>query len=258
MAQVESGPSSAPGVSAPAPAPAGSGGSSPVPVPVVPDGPVKNAVELLRQLVASLAVVLMGSLDPAERKRLPKIRQKAWRLVPQIFDLAIRKPVFAPVGEDVGALLLEYWTVSGLQVLLSQMAAARTSVEDTAKQKEAEVWKAMLVVYGVISAQAKGDPEAAQLLSEMSSAMSSGPRAQKSVKSTLSKPTPVKGKKAKEALLSVARAESGIPDPHAPPASAGGQGAPAVSPVAVSTPSVSPAVSNGGANGAGNGSAHQG
>jgi len=228
--------------------------------PVIPDGPVKDATGLLTQLVAVLAAVLMGSLSPAERKRLPKIRQKAWRLIPQLFELAIRKPAYSPVGEDLNALLIEYWTVSSLEALLSSMAAARTSIADTVKQKEAEVWKAMLVVYGVISAQAGKDPEAAQLVSEMASAMSTGSRAQKSVKSVLAKPTPVKGKKAKEALLSAARAESGIPDPHAPagPTHVGssGQGSPAVSPVAVPTPSSSPAGNSGGSSGSGNGSAH--
>jgi len=243
-----------------------SGGSGDRPnSPAAPADPIQNARDLLKQIMSVLVAVLLGQpLSPAALKRLQKVRKKAWLLVPRFIDLAIQKPGYAPGGKDPQALLSEYRIVSELMLLVADVSDGRKLMEETLRQRESDLWKSILVIYGIAQAQANSDPEVANLVKQMQAAMSQGPRAQKSVKVAI-RPSP-RGKQAEKAALAAARAEAGIPDPKAPAThgvaeAKGPVSQPAVSPapipVAPSAPAVPSVPSNGaGGSGPASGGAH--
>ena len=193
-----------------------------------------------------LAAVLAAPLPRGKKPLRP--RHKALLLIEGFLNLAIRKPGYAPAGQDPSALLLRWKNLSPLKELLDAVGSLDKGVSAAYQRELADIWKAVLVIFKIASAQAGGDPEVAQLVAQMEAAMATGPKAQKSVHSAI-KPTPVKGSAVKRAMLAGARAEAGIPQPS---------GVPVVSahPVAVvaSVPTPAPAPSSTPSGGAGNGS----
>ena len=177
------------------------GGNSPAPV----SDPVGSGMDLLKQVLSVLAAVLMGPL--ANPSRVVKVRRKAQHLIPVFLQLGIGNAAYAPVGEDLPALLESWDIVSKLLGLLGVVASLRKQIEGTILQREAEIWKAVMLVYALAQVNAKGDAAVAELVSQMAAALAVGPKAQRHVLAAIP-PTPVKGKKAKMAALAPAVLEA--------------------------------------------------
>jgi len=136
--------------STPSDKPAGTG------VPAGPAAdPVGNVLDLLKQVAAILAAVLLPSLP--NRNKVLKVRRAAEKLIPEWLQLAVNKPVYAPLGSDPAALLREWDLVSRLLLLLTPVNGLRKGIGDTVAQKEAGIWKTVLTIYTLASANPGGD-----------------------------------------------------------------------------------------------------
>jgi hypothetical protein len=185
------------------PVPGGSLSGEPSPAPV--GDPVGSALDLLKQIVVLLAAVLMGPvLHPSKVQR---VRRRARQLVPSFLKLGIGNPVYAPVGEDLPALLQSWELCPRILELRSPVSTLLRQVEETVLQREAEVWKAVMLVYALAQVNAGSDAGARDLVSQMQAALAVGPKGQRVVHTTI-KPTPVKGKRAKMAALEPAILEA--------------------------------------------------
>jgi len=186
------------------------GNPVPSPTPAPGPDPVTAASDLLAQILGVLTAILAGATSGGTKKLL-KVRAKAVRLIPEFLQLAVSQSVYAPKGSDPAALLQEWDLVSRLVAFLSTVSGLHKELSAVVLTKEAEIWKTVLAIYNLAAAHANagGDKSVADLVSRMKAALANGPKAQKSVKTPI-KPTPVKGAKAKKALLAAPVLEAAL------------------------------------------------
>src|SRR5579859_3713962 len=107
MAQGTHNPAGDPGTTVP-----GAGGPADTGTPTPPTTAViiAGVLDTLKGIMSTLAAILGKPLDILGRKKLPKVRHKAVKLIPELLQLAIDKPIYSPVGSDPKALLSEWDT----------------------------------------------------------------------------------------------------------------------------------------------------
>lgn len=171
-----------------------------------PTSPVGTALTDLASANDALKTVLKPEITPAERKRVVKVKHKAEGLMGTWFQLAIRKKGLAPMNLDPAQLLATWQQVEQLKALVPPLRGTSRSVEDTVLVTLADLWKAVMAIYGAAQF-VSGDPEVAAAVAQMKSALSTGPKKQKAVKTDLSTPISQSKSALKKAAIAEAKAE---------------------------------------------------
>jgi hypothetical protein len=197
-------------------------------------GTVAGATDPIGMADADLslaATALQGVLEPKlstqVRKHTAKLKKKLETLVGEWLDKAVANPGLAP-GRDPSALRAEWNQCLDLKALVSKLVGLTQGVDDTILVRQAEVWTAVLAIYG-IAGHVPNDPQLAELVARTQAALSPGPRKQKVTHAKLGTPIP-KGKKALQQLALANAQGTGnagtpattvTPSPAAAPAPAG-------------------------------------
>jgi len=147
----------------------------------------------LAQARSALQALLVPTLSAAVRKHTPKLRKALEGLVGNWLDEAVAKPGIAP-GRDPAALRDEWKLVLELKARVPELLGLARKIEDTILVRSAEVWTAVLAIYGV-AGHVPDDPKVRELFQKTAAALSPGPRKQTVKHAKLARPIP-HGKKA--------------------------------------------------------------
>src|SRR5579859_3830454 len=188
--------------------------------------PIVGAEAGLTQTETALKPALDAPITADVRKHTPRLGKKREGQIEPWLRLGIRRPELAP-GVDLKKLPDELALVERIKGLIPRLHGLTRNMEDTVLVRLSDLWTVVSNLFNV-ALHMQADAETAQLIAQMQSALSPGPRKQKTVQATI---TPIpKGKKAlKAAALSHAHvvhvpagtAPTVTPSEPAPPAPAG-------------------------------------
>jgi hypothetical protein len=142
---------------------------------------VNQARSLAAKILLVIATLLKGPLTSKQRRALLKSPLAGVQVIPALFQIALSKPNLIPTGANVQLMQENMAILQLLQVLISDLSGVSEQVQDTVRQMQSEVNKVGMDIYG-IAIHNTSDPTVKAVVGKMKTAMASGPREKKYIR----------------------------------------------------------------------------
>jgi hypothetical protein len=162
---------------------------------VPPSGPavitaINQASALIQQALALIIAFLRGPLTAKQSRAILRARHAGKSVVVSLVKAAAAKPNLAPNGLTAAQLQEQLDLADAYVALATLLTGFNDRVVDTSRLVQADLYKVGLSVYA-IAEQNTADPTAQNLVAQMKTALSNGPRNPTRQVTTLPKPTTV-------------------------------------------------------------------
>jgi len=153
---------------------------------------IDQAKALVLQLKTLLQTILLGTLTAAQSRALLKARLAGANLVPTLVNLLSTRPNLAPNGTDAATIQAQFKVLQAYMAFASVLGGVNTQVQDTGRQLQTQMYKMALDVYAIAERSTSNDGEVQGVVTQVKTAMKTGPRDPKKKVTSLPKPVSVK------------------------------------------------------------------